>query len=57
VAGASGRRGAFSDLVLPLLIAVVITLISDVARPRQGMISINRQPLLDLKQNLESSRP
>ena len=48
-AGASGARNAFTNIALPLLIAVVITLIADLARPRGGLIIINQQPMLDLK--------
>ncbi len=53
-AGATGERTGFSDAMLPLLIAVVITLIADFDRPRHGLISISQQPLLDLKQSLQS---
>ena len=51
-----GRTG-FSAMTLPLLIAVVITLIADFDRPRQGLIAISEQPLLDLKQSLQRSQP
>jgi len=47
-AGAAGERTAFSSYVLPLLIAVVILLIYDVMQPRQGMIGVSQQPLVDL---------
>lgn len=53
-AGATGKRTGFSDAMLPLLIAVVITLIADFDRPRHGLIDISQQPLLDLKQSLQS---
>ncbi|EEF57556.1 DUF4239 domain-containing protein [Pedosphaera parvula] len=56
-AGASGERGAFANVVLPLLIAVVITLIADLDRPRGGMIVISQQPMLDLKQSLQPDQP
>lgn len=48
-AGASGARGAFPTIVLPLLIAVVITLIADLDRSYGSWIGIHQQPLLDLK--------
>ena len=51
-AGASGARSTFANVSLPLLIAVVITLIADLDRPRHGLIGINQQPLLDLKGSL-----
>ena len=44
-------------MTLPLLIAVVITIIADFDRPRQGLIAISEQPLLDLKQSLQQSQP
>ena len=52
-AGSSGARGSFSNYVLPLLIAVAITLIADLDRPRGGLIGISQQPMLDLKQSLQ----
>ena len=51
-AGASGARNGFANFVLPLLIAVVITLIADLDRPRGGLIGISQQPLLDLKESI-----
>lgn len=54
VAGLSGARTAFSTILLPLLIAIVITLISDLDAPRRGIIGISKQPLLDLRQSLQS---
>jgi hypothetical protein len=55
-AGATGARSAFTITVLPLLIAVAITLIADLDRPRGGLIEIGSQPLLDLKQSLPFSQ-
>lgn len=51
-AGASGVRTGFSNVMLPALIAVVITLISDVDRPRQGLVGVSQQPLVDLKASI-----
>ena len=51
-AGASGARTSFSNGMLPVLIAVVITLISDLDRPRQGLVGISQQPMLDLKTSI-----
>jgi hypothetical protein len=52
-AGAEGERSAFSSLVLPLLVAVVITLIFDIADPSRGFIRITQQPLIDLQQAIQ----
>jgi len=54
-AGATGAHGAFTNRVLPLLIAVAITIIADLDRPRGGMIGIDQQPMLDLKRSLQAS--
>ena len=51
-AGASGARTGFSIIMLPLLIAVVITIIADFDQPRHGLISVSQQPMLDLKAGL-----
>lgn len=56
-AGASGVRGAFTSLMLPLLIAVVITLIADLDRSYGSWIGIQQQPLLDLKRDLSDGIP
>jgi len=52
--GASGHRSAFSQIVFPVLIGVVITLISDLDRPRRGLIGVSQQPMREL---LESMKP
>jgi len=51
-AGASGARMGFSNVMLPILIAIVITIIADFDRPRHGLIDVSQQPLLDLKANV-----
>lgn len=56
-AGASNERSAFANVLLPLLITVAIILIADLDRPRGGLIRIDQQPLLNLKQSLESTQP
>jgi len=56
-AGASSERNVFSDVMLPLLLAVVITIIADFDRPNHGLIGISPQPLLDLKQALRTNQP
>jgi Protein of unknown function (DUF4239) len=51
-AGSSGVRSNFANIALPLLIAVVITLLVDLDRPHSGLIQISQQPMLDLKPGL-----
>ncbi|MEI6176178.1 MAG: hypothetical protein WCS43_04740 [Verrucomicrobiota bacterium] len=52
--GTGGLRSAFNQWVFPLLIGVVITLISDIDRPHQGLIGVSQQPMQDL---LDSMQP
>ena len=53
-AGANNARSLFTNVLLPLVIATAITLIADLDRPRGGLIGIGQQPLLDLKESLQS---
>lgn len=52
--GAGGQRSKFSQLVFPVLIGVVITLVADLDRPRRGLIGISQQPMREL---LDSMKP
>lgn len=56
-AGAHGTRTAFSSVVLPLLIAIVMTLIFDLANPRKGIIGVSQEPLIDLQQSIGPPAP
>ncbi len=55
-AGASGERSSFTNGLLPLLIALAITLIADLDRTYGGLIRIDEQPLLNLKETLQPGR-
>jgi len=55
--GGDGGRSLFSQMLFPLLIAVVIMLISDIDRPRRGLISISQQPLIDLLETMRADPP
>ncbi len=52
--GTGGARSLFNQLIFPLLIAVVITLIADIDRAHKGLIGMSRAPLEEL---LESMQP
>ncbi len=56
-AGASGARTGFSNVMLPVLIAVVITIIADFDQPRHGLISVSQQPMFDLRAGLSRPTP
>jgi hypothetical protein len=51
--GAQGARATLGSIFLPLLITVVIVLIFDLSHPRQGLIGISQQPLIDLQQSIQ----
>lgn len=51
--GAGNRRSAFSLIVFPMLIGIVITLISDIDRPRKGLIQVSQKPLEDLYRSMQ----
>lgn len=52
-AGAQGARSAFSSVLLPMLISVVIVMIFDLMHTHQGVVSINQQPMLDLQKSMQ----
>ena len=53
--GAHGARSIFTNLSLPILITIVITLIFDLTHARQGVIGISQQPLIDLQTSIQST--
>ncbi len=52
--GTSGQRSIFNQLIFPLLIAVVITLIADIDRAHKGLIGMSRLPL---EEQLQAMKP
>lgn len=57
VSGANGARSFFNQQVFPLLITVVIMMISDIDRPRRGIINVSQQPLMDLLETMKKPVP
>lgn len=53
--GLKGKRRHYSTLVFALLIAVVLTVILDVDRPRRGMIQVSQASLLRLQEIIGQS--
>jgi len=51
-AGTSGRHSILERVVFPVLVAIVITLITDIDTPRGGLISLDERPLLELNETL-----
>jgi hypothetical protein len=54
--GARGVRSGLTSFLMPLLVATVVGLIFDLSHPRQGVIRISQQPLLDLQQSMKPNR-
>jgi len=52
--GVGGHRQLFLTCVLALSITLVLGVIIDLDRPREGLIRVSQQPLLDLQQRLYS---
>lgn len=48
ISSVAGQRSIFNQIVFPLLISIVITLISDVDHPRTGFIKVSQQPIHEL---------
>lgn len=46
--GLAGRRIWLNQVLFPLLIAIVITILVDLDSPRRGLVNISQQSLLDL---------
>lgn len=55
--GTSGQRSTFSQIVFPVLIGVVITLVSDIDQPRKGLISVSQVPLQELLESMQPRQP
>jgi hypothetical protein len=56
VFGREGRRQVFSTSMLVLAIMVVLVVIVDLDHPRQGLIKVSQQPLVDLQHQLLTSK-
>ena len=54
-AGTAGRHSILERFVFPVLVAIVITLITDIDTPRGGLISLDERPLLELNETLRGS--
>jgi hypothetical protein len=50
--GTLQHRTAFSQFIFPALIGIVITLIADLDRPRNGVINVSQKPMEDLLESV-----
>jgi hypothetical protein len=55
--GMEGKRQVFSMWLLSLAIALVLGVIIDLDRPREGFIRVSQQPMLDLQKQLHAAGP
>jgi len=51
-AGLTKRRSLLSAAVLIIALGAVLTIVVDLDRPREGLIQVNQQPLIDLQQQI-----
>jgi hypothetical protein len=52
--GVSGRLQVFSACLLAVAISVVLAVILDLDRPRQGFIQVSQQTMIDLQDQLRT---
>lgn len=52
--GQVGRRHLGLWLALNVLVALVLFVVLDFDRPRRGLIQINHQPLIELRETLKT---
>ena len=55
--GLSGHRRPLANLTFAVLIALVMVIILDIDRPRQGFVTVSQQSFLRLQQSLPSATP
>ncbi len=53
-AGITERRSIISAVALVVTLSVVTVLVLDIDRPRDGIVEVNEQPLVDLERRLFS---
>jgi hypothetical protein len=51
-AGLTRRRSLLSAVVLIIALGAVLTIVVDLDRPREGLIQVSQQPLIDLQQQI-----
>ena len=52
----AGERLAISLVLMPLLVTVVITIIADLDRPRQGLITVGQESMREVRDLMERNR-
>jgi hypothetical protein len=55
--GLDGHRHLFATTMVPILLVLVITVIIDLDRPRRGLIRVNQESVLRLRDALNQPTP
>jgi len=53
--GLSGKRSPIASFMLILSFSIVLTLITDLERPRQKIFSVSQQTMVDLKSKISQT--
>jgi hypothetical protein len=53
-AGLAGSRGMLTTIVLVIVLGAVLMLVVDLDRPRDGLLVVNQQPMIDLAEQIGS---
>jgi hypothetical protein len=56
-AGLTGKARSISFLILAVTFAVVLFLVADLDRPREGMLRVSQQALIDLRSMMDEPNP
>jgi hypothetical protein len=55
-AGLRLRRSPLAAVVMVILLGAVLILVVDLDRPREGFVTVNQQPLIDLSEQIKATR-
>jgi len=56
-AGLTGRRGPVTAVALVVVLGAVTTLIVDLDRPREGLLTVSQKPMMDLQEQVAATAP
>jgi hypothetical protein len=56
-AGLTKRRSLLTAVVLVIALGAVLTIVVDLDRPREGLIQVSQQPLIDVQQQIGPPQP
>jgi hypothetical protein len=56
-AGLTRRRGPVTAVVLIVVLGAVTTLIVDLDRPREGLLTVSQKPMMDLQEQVAATAP